>query len=97
MLVKGRPYAGCRVKLRRLPTESVGLFAPKEPPQLFDAITDGRGVYWFGQLPEGPYDIYWIPPGKKHWVRLLKKGPAVVIRAGAAVQQPDINADMRAL
>lgn len=97
MLVDGKPYAGCRVTLRRLDTGFKGFLAAKERPQLFDAITDAQGVYRFEQLPEGPYDIYWIPPGKDYWVRLLKEGPTVVIPAGTVVQQPDINADMKVL
>ncbi|MFQ5874983.1 MAG: carboxypeptidase-like regulatory domain-containing protein [Dehalococcoidia bacterium] len=90
MLVDGRPYAGCQVKLRRLTGD-------KTDPQLFDAVTDRQGVYRFEGLPEGPYDIYWMPPGKNYWVRLLKEDPTVVIRAGREVVQPDINADMRVL
>ena len=43
------------------------------------------------------YDLYWGPPGKSYWVRLLKERPAVVIHAGAKVVQPDINADMRVI
>lgn len=97
MLANGKPYAGINVKLRRLDTESWDFFARKKRPQLFDTITDGQGFYRFEQLPEGSYDIYWIPPGRDHWVRLLKKGPAVVIHAGAVLIQPDINADMKIL
>lgn len=96
MLVDGRPYAGCKVKLRRLDTGFV-LFAVTKPPRLFDAITDDQGVYRFERLPEGLYDIYWIPPGSDYWVRLLKEKPPVVIGAGAETVQPDINADMKAI
>jgi hypothetical protein len=96
MLVDGRPYAGCKVMLRRLDAGFV-LFAVTKPPRLFDTITDDQGVYRFERLPEGPYDIYWIPPGRDYWVRLLKEKPPVVIGAGTETVQPDINADMKAI
>lgn len=97
MLAGGKPFVGCRVKVRRL--EKMGFFGTraKKEPRIFDAVTDEQGIYRFDQLPEGPYDIYWIPPGKNYWVRLLREEPTVVIHAGREAVQPDINADMRAL
>ena len=99
MLSKEKPYAGCKVKLRLLkPSYLTRIFTGKRDDtgsQLFEATTDDQGVYRLERLPEGAYDIFWIPPGRDYWVRLFKKGPGVVIRAGAEVVQPDINADMR--
>jgi hypothetical protein len=99
MLANGKPYAGCKVKLRLLkPSYLNRIFTGKRDdtgPQLFEATTDDQGVYRLERLPEGAYDIFWIPPGRDYWVRLFKKGPGVVIHAGAEVVQPDINADMR--
>jgi hypothetical protein len=84
------------VKLRLLET-GFSLFAAKKAPQIYDAITDDQGVYRFERLPEGPYDIYWIPPGGNYWVRILKEEPSVVIRTGAESVQRDINADMKVI
>ncbi len=99
MLANGKHYAVCKVKLRRLkPSYLTNIFTGKRDDtcsQLFEATTDDQGVYRLERLPEGAYDIYWIPPGRGYWVRLLKKGPGVVILAGAEVVKPDINADMR--
>lgn len=93
LLVGGKPYKDARVIVRRLPTESEK-GDTKITSQTFDAVTDSRGIYRFGQLPEGPYDIYWIPPGTSYWVRQLTKEPATVIRTGEQQRQNDINADM---
>lgn len=99
MLANGKPYAGCKVKLRLLmPSYLSRIFSGKRDDtdsQLFEATTDDQGVYRFERLPEGAYDIFWIPPGRDYWVRLFKKEPGVVIHAGAEVVRPDINADMR--
>ena len=93
LLAGGMPYRDTSVKIRRLPTESAE-GDTKTHTQLFDAVTDSQGIYRFERLPEGPYDIYWIPPGRTYWVRLLREKPTTAIRAGQHQTQPDINADM---
>lgn len=93
LLVSGKPYSGAPVKVRRLPTTSAKADS-KTGPQLFEAITDIQGIYRFDQLPEGPYDIYWIPPQSNYWVRRLTQGPTTVIRAGQERVVSDINTDM---
>lgn len=95
MLTNGKPFAGCKVKVRRLQTS--GFFINEQEPQVFEATTDEQGIYRFEQLPEGPYDIYWMPPGQDYWVRLLREAPTVMVGAGKEVVQPDINADMRVM
>jgi hypothetical protein len=76
MLANGKPYAGCKVKLRLLkPSYLNRIFTGKRDdtgPQLFEATTDDQGVYRLERLPEGAYDIFWIPPGRDYWVRLFK-------------------------
>lgn len=93
LLTGGKPYKDARVIVRRLPTESEK-GDTKMSSQTFDAVTNSQGIYRFGQLPEGPYDIYWIPPGASYWVRQLTKVPATVIHTGEQRRQDDINADM---
>lgn len=94
LLSNGKPYSGAPVKVRRLPTVSGGEADNKTSPQLFETVTDIQGNFRFEQLPEGPYDIYWIPPQRGYWVRRLTQGPSTVIRAGQVRAVSDINTDM---
>lgn len=96
LLAGGMPYRDAPVKIRRLPTESAE-GDTKTRPQLFDAVTDSQGIYRFERLPDGPYDIYWIPPERTYWVRMLREKPTTAIRAGQHQTQPDIDADMMVL
>lgn len=99
VLANGMPYAGHEVKVRRLigPSLPFGKGKFDDESLVFAATTDKQGVFLFERLPDGPYDIYWIPPRKSYWVRLFKDKPAFRINAGGAIELPNIKADMRVI
>ena len=99
VLQRGRPLAGCRVKLSAIQgaaTELTRLLGGKSFPQgpgpkVVEATTDTNGVYLFEDVPIGDYDISWLPSGSTHWLGWLSDKPDVTVRAGEITQQGDMD------
>ena len=87
MLWKGRPVAGCRVKVLLLSTLGF-LKVTKLNDVGREDISDKGGFYRFEELPPGRYKLYWVPPGGSHWIRRLRLNPDFEVRPN---EQTDIG------
>ncbi|MBI4025461.1 MAG: carboxypeptidase regulatory-like domain-containing protein [Verrucomicrobia bacterium] len=95
VISRGEPVVGCKIMLVPVGGQ-VGviakLFGGKKSSagETYKAETDREGKYAFEDVMVGEYDLYWLPPDQKEWLRKLSEKPNLTVTTGETVQHPDI-------
>ena len=90
----GNPLPGCKVKIVLMVKRGGAFFgkftAQSDAPE-FETETDREGKYFFQEVPEGDYKLFWRPPWETSWIRRMKMEPDVFVQAGKTCNPKDVD------
>jgi len=92
----GKPLVDCQVVLVPLVDRGDQDSADHGRKRLWTR-TDESGVFWFRNVPPGPYKLYWRPKAQRYWIRRLSMEPDVVVRPGETAEAKSVRNSLRTI
>lgn len=97
ILRKGEPYPKCKVQIVALMQKRVFLTKVTKRGSQLETETDENGKYYFENVPEGEYKLFWKPHYETSWIRRLDMKPDVTVTKGKTTYPKNIDIVSRVL